>query len=83
MRFAECTYIQKHENILIKVNTGIGKSYLAKALGHQACTLGFKVYYANIAKLFFKLKMGKADGSYIREILKIERRTYSYLMTLD
>ena len=80
MRFAECTYIRKHENILITGSTGIGKSYLATALGHQACTLGFKVYYANMAKLFSKLKMGKADGSYIREMSRIERQD---LLILD
>jgi DNA replication protein DnaC len=80
MRFAECTYIKKHENILITGSTGIGKSHLATALGHQACTLGFKVFYANMAKLFSKLKMGKADGSYIREILRIERQD---LLILD
>jgi DNA replication protein DnaC len=80
MRFAECTYIQKQENILITGSTGIGKSHLATALGHQACTLGFKVYYANMAKLFSKLKMGKADGSYTREIARIERQD---LLILD
>ena len=80
LRYAECTYIRKHENILITGSTGIGKSYLATALGHQACTLGFKVYYANMGKLFSKLKMGKADGSYIREISKIERQD---LLILD
>jgi DNA replication protein DnaC len=80
MRFAECIFIKKHENIIITGSTGIGKSYLATALGHQACTLGFKVYYANIGKLFSRLKMGKADGSYIREISKIERQD---LLILD
>jgi DNA replication protein DnaC len=80
MRLAECGYIKKHENILITGSTGIGKSHLATALGHQACILGFKVYYANMAKLFSKLKMGKADGSYIREISKIERQD---LLILD
>ena len=80
MRFAECTYINKHENILITGSTGIGKSHLATAFGHQACTLGYKVYYANVAKLFSKLKMGKADGSYGREIAKIERQD---LLILD
>jgi len=80
MRFAECTYIRKQENILITGSTGIGKSHIATALGHQACTLGFKVYYANMAKLFSKLKMGKADGSYIREISRIERQD---LLILD
>jgi DNA replication protein DnaC len=74
MRFAECNFIRKHENIIITGSTGIGKSYLATAIGHQACTLGFKVYYANLGKLFSRLKMGKADGSYLREISKIERQ---------
>lgn len=74
MRFAECNFIKKHENIIITGSTGIGKSYLATALGHQACTQGYKVYYANIGKLFTRLRMGKADGSYIREISKIERQ---------
>jgi DNA replication protein DnaC len=80
LRFAECSYIKKHESILITGSTGSGKSHLATALGHQACTLGFRVYYANMAKLFSKLKMGKADGSYIRDISKIERQD---LLILD
>jgi DNA replication protein DnaC len=79
-RLAECNYIQKHENILITGSTGIGKSYIASALGHQACTLGYKVIYANAAKLFSKLKMVKADGSYIKEIARIERQD---LLILD
>jgi DNA replication protein DnaC len=74
MRFAECNFIKNHENIIITGSTGIGKSYIATAIGHQACTLGFKVYYANLGKLFSRLKMGKADGSYLREISKIERQ---------
>jgi DNA replication protein DnaC len=80
MRFAECTYIRKQENILITGSTGIGKSHVATALGHQACTLGYKVYYANMAKLFSRLKMGKADGSYMREMSRIERQD---LLILD
>jgi DNA replication protein DnaC len=74
MRMAECTFIQRKENILITGSTGIGKSYIASAIGNQACTLGYKVLYANASKLFSKLKMAKADGSYIRELAKIERQ---------
>jgi DNA replication protein DnaC len=74
LRFAECNFIRKHENIIITGSTGIGKNYIATALGHQACTSGFKVYYANLGKLFSRLKMGKADGSYLKEISKIERQ---------
>lgn len=80
MRLAECQFIDKHENILITGSTGIGKSYIASALGHQACSSGYKVVYHNAAKLFGKLKMAKADGSYIREVAKIERY---HLLILD
>ena len=79
-RFAECIFIEKHENILITGSTGVGKSYIASALGHQACILGYKVIYANTNKLLSKLKMAKADGSYIKELSKIERQN---LLILD
>jgi DNA replication protein DnaC len=72
-RFAECSYIEKKENILITGSTGIGKSYIASALGNQACMQGYKVLYANTSKLFALLKMAKADGSYIKETARIEK----------
>lgn len=74
MRLAECTFIQRKENLLITGSTGIGKSYISSAIGNQACTLGYKVFYTNASKLFSKLKMAKADGSYLKEIAKIERQ---------
>lgn len=80
MRFADCSFINKCENIIITGSTGIGKSYIASALGYQACAQGYKVMYHNAAKLFGKLKMAKADGSYIKEIAKIERQN---LLILD
>ena len=52
MRMAECTFIGRKENLLITGSTGIGKSFIASAIGNQACTLGFKVLYANTTKLF-------------------------------
>lgn len=80
MRFMECSFITKRENILITGSTGIGKSYLASALGHHACSMGYKVLYHSVPKLFSKLKMAKADGSYIKDIAKIERQN---LLILD
>lgn len=74
MRLAECTFIKNKENVMITGSTGIGKSYIASAIGQQACTLGYRVIYFNATKLFAKLKMAKADGSYIHEIGKIERQ---------
>ena len=72
-RFAECTFIEKNENILITGSTGIGKSYIASALGNQACMLGYKVLYTSTSKLFAMLKMARADGSYIKETARIEK----------
>ena len=80
MRLAECAFIDKKECVLITGSTGIGKSYLASALGQQACSLGYRVMYVSITKLFSKLKMAKADGSFINEIARIERQQ---LLILD
>jgi len=80
MRFAECTFIDKAESILITGSTGSGKSYLASALGHHACARGYRVVYHNMPKLFSRLKMSKADGSYLKEVARIERQQ---LLILD
>ena len=77
---ADCTFIGKKQNIIITGSTGVGKSYLASALGYQACINGYKIIYSNTSKLISKLKMSKADGSYIREMLRIEKQD---LLILD
>ena len=79
-RLADSKYIAQGENILITGSTGTGKSFLASALGQQACQQGYKVLYANANKLFTQLKMAKADGSSIRELSKIEKQD---LLILD
>lgn len=80
LRYADCSFIANNENILITGSTGIGKSYLATALGYQACMLGYRVMYVNTAKLFSKLKMAKANSTYVKEIARIERQ---HLLILD
>lgn len=80
LRLAECEFVENSENVLITGSTGVGKSYIATALGYQACIEGYRVMYFNITKLFSKLKMAKADGSYLKELAKIERQ---HLVILD
>ena len=59
-RFASCDFVKQKDNILITGSTGAGKSYIASAIGHQACSLSYKVIY--FTKLFTMLKTSKADA---------------------
>lgn len=72
-RLAESNYIKTAENLIITGSTGTGKSYLASALGHQACLRGYKVYYTSTSRLLSQLKMAKADGSALKELIRLER----------
>ncbi len=74
------SFIKRKENLLITGATGSGKSLIASALGNQACMNGFKTLYFNATKLFPGLKMLKADGSYMKEINRIEKQD---LLVLD
>jgi DNA replication protein DnaC len=74
LRLASCQFIEQKENILITGPTGVGKSYLASALGNQACMKGYKVLYYNSAKLFSQLKISRADGSYLKLINRLEKQ---------
>lgn len=74
------TYIEKGESILITGATGCGKSFLASALGHQACSQGNKVLYFNIQKLLMQTKMARLDGSFIKLFGKIAKAN---LLILD
>ena len=74
LRLATCDFVKRKENIIITGSTGVGKSYLASAIGHQACGMGYKVLYQHSTKLFARIKIAKADGSALKELLKIEKQ---------
>jgi DNA replication protein DnaC len=77
---ADCSFVDRGENIIITGATGCGKSYLASALGYQACTKGKKVAYFSLPKLLSKLKSDKLDGSFRKEMDRIENKN---LLILD
>jgi len=79
-RLTDCSFMKRNENILICGPAGVGKSFISSALGNQACNQGYKVLYFNTQKLFTRLRMSKADGSYMREINRIEKQD---LLILD
>lgn len=73
-------YIAKGEAILISGATGTGKSFLASALGHHACSQGYKVTYYNLQKLLLKTKMSRIDGTIYKFFDKLSK---AELLILD
>ena len=59
-------YLSKGESVLITGATGCGKSFLVSALGHQACSQGYKVAYYNMQKLLLKTKISRIEGTIVK-----------------
>lgn len=72
-RLASLDFIKRRENIILTGASGVGKSYLAQALGHQACMMEHKTVYANTARIFKRLKLAKVDGTYLKELHKLNK----------
>src|SRR6058998_2788608 len=59
-------WIDAHDNLILCGPTGIGKSWLACALGHKACRDNRSVLYQRVPKLFGELALARGDGRYAR-----------------
>jgi DNA replication protein DnaC len=73
MMVADCSFIERAENLLICGSTGSGKSYLACAIGRQACALGYRTMYLGINRFLEKISLSKLDGTYIKLLNQIEK----------
>jgi DNA replication protein DnaC len=65
-QLAQGDWIVRGKNLLITGPCGSGKTYLACAVGHQACLHGYTVRYYRLSRLMLALTQAKADGSYQR-----------------
>lgn len=65
-KLAECSWIDAHDNLIICGPTGIGKSWLACAIGHKACRDNRSVLYQRAPRLFSDLALARGDGRYAR-----------------
>lgn len=70
---ADCGFIRRAENLLITGKTGCGKSYLACAIGRQACFLGLRVEYFSMNKFIERIALAKVDGTMLKVVNHIEK----------
>ena len=72
-RLATLDFVRNGQNLFITGSSGTGKSFLACALGHEACKRGIRTLYANASKLLGQLKVAKVKNCLESELKKIER----------
>ena len=65
-KLANGDWIDAHDNLILCGPTGVGKSWLACALGHKACRDNRSVLYQRVPKLFAELALARGDGRYAR-----------------
>lgn len=72
-KLAACQWLREHLNVLITGASGIGKSWLACALAHQACRQGFTARYLRVPRLLAELGIARGDGRYRRVLAQLAR----------
>ena len=72
-KLASCEWVRDHHHLVVGGPTGIGKSWLACALGHKACREGFSVLYKRATRLFSDLTQARGEGRLPRLLTTLER----------
>jgi DNA replication protein DnaC len=72
-QLGSCTWVTEHLNVLITGGTGVGKSYLACALGQSACRKALRVTYRRVPRLLDELALARAEGSHARLLAKLAK----------
>jgi DNA replication protein DnaC len=68
-----CQWVKEHLNVLITGPCGVGKSFIACALSHKACLMGYSAFYLRAPRLFNDLTVAKGDGRYPRLMKSLAR----------
>ena len=70
---AGCDWVRKGHNLLLSGATGVGKTWLACALGQAACRQGFSALYLRTPRLFQELRIARGDASYARRLAQLAK----------
>ena len=54
--------------------TGTGKSFLAQAIGHEACASGYEVLFISMNRLFKEIELADAQGIYLSYLNRLKNR---------
>jgi DNA replication protein DnaC len=67
---ATCGFVDRHRNVLLLGQSGVGKSHIGQAIGHRACLAGHKVLYVAAHDMLKQLRSSRGDGSHDRRLLR-------------
>jgi DNA replication protein DnaC len=73
LSLANCGFINNHHNIAITGASGCGKTFMACAIGHKACRLGYKVRYIHLPRFIEDISISHADGSYTKIMTQLNK----------
>jgi len=73
MELSSSQWVAAHRNVLISGPTGIGKSFIACALGNAAARSGYTVLYLRAPRLFETLQQSRGDGSHLKALARLAR----------
>ena len=77
---SQCEYVTKGENVILLGKSGTGKTHLGIALGVEACSLGYQVYFITACHLVNELLEAQEE----RVLERLLKRFYKYdLLILD
>ena len=68
---AACRWVTANQNVIFTGQTGVGKSYLACALGQKACREGYTVAYRRASRLLDELAQARADGTHFQLLRRL------------
>ena len=71
--FERLNFLRNNENLIIIGGTGVGKTFLAQAIGHNACRFGEEVFFSSVNLFFEEVNVQKSQGRYLNFLTKLKK----------